>query len=97
MYIASKYEDIYPLHSKIVSEKIAHKAFTSSEILKKETDFLNLFDYQLDLVTHIEFFQTYTDKIQRKLTKDAFDLIIGNSNLKDILFEMSLVLIKMAM
>jgi cyclin B len=45
MYLASKYEDIYPLHSKIVSDKIAHKAFSSSEILKKETDFLNLFDY----------------------------------------------------
>ena len=65
MYLASKYEDIYPLHSKIVSDKIAHKAFSSIEILKKETDFLNLFEYQLDLVTHIEFYQTYTDKIQR--------------------------------
>ena len=28
MYLASKYEDIYPLHSKVVSEKIAHKAIT---------------------------------------------------------------------
>lgn len=45
MYLASKYEDIYPLHSKIVSDKIAHKAFSSIDILKKETDFLNLFDY----------------------------------------------------
>lgn len=45
MYLASKYEDIYPLHSKIVSDKIAHKAFSSFEILKKETEFLNLFEY----------------------------------------------------
>ena len=29
MYLASKYEDIFPLHSKIVSEKIAHRAITS--------------------------------------------------------------------
>ena len=28
MYLASKYEDIYPLHSKVVSEKISHGAFT---------------------------------------------------------------------
>lgn len=28
MYMASKYEDIYPLHSRIVSEKISHKAFS---------------------------------------------------------------------
>ena len=29
MYIASKYEDIQPLHSKVVSEKIAHKAISA--------------------------------------------------------------------
>jgi len=28
MYLASKYEDIYPLHSKVVSEKISHSAFS---------------------------------------------------------------------
>ena len=28
MYLASKYEDIYPLHSKVVSEKISHGAFS---------------------------------------------------------------------
>lgn len=26
MYMASKYEDVFPLHSKIVAEKIAHHA-----------------------------------------------------------------------
>ena len=28
MYLASKYEDVFPLHSKIVSEKIAHGAIS---------------------------------------------------------------------
>ena len=28
MYLASKYEDIYPLHSRVVSEKISHNAFS---------------------------------------------------------------------
>ncbi len=28
MYLASKYEDVYPLHSKIISDKIAHGAIT---------------------------------------------------------------------
>jgi len=28
MYLSSKYEDIYPLHSKVVSEKISHNAFS---------------------------------------------------------------------
>ena len=55
MYLASKYEDIYPLHSKIVSEKIAHKAISSKEILKKEEDFLKLFKFDVDFVTHYDF------------------------------------------
>jgi hypothetical protein len=40
MYLASKYEDIFPLHSKIVSDKIAHKAISDKDILKKEKEFL---------------------------------------------------------
>ena len=32
MYLASKYEDIFPLHSKIVSEKIAHKVISAKDI-----------------------------------------------------------------
>ena len=45
MYLASKYEDIYPLHSRIVSDKIAHKAISSKEILRKEHEFLRIFDF----------------------------------------------------
>ena len=36
MFLASKYEDVLPLSSKIVSEKIAHRAIPAKEILKKE-------------------------------------------------------------
>ena len=43
MYLASKYEDIYPLHSKVVSEKISHGAFSQKQILSREEEFLKLF------------------------------------------------------
>lgn len=43
MYLASKYEDVFPLHSKIISEKIAHGAITQKEIIDKEREFLRLF------------------------------------------------------
>jgi hypothetical protein len=33
MYVASKFEDYYPLHSKVVSDKIAYKAITPRGIL----------------------------------------------------------------
>lgn len=65
MYLASKYEDIFPLHSKIVSEKIAHKAISAKDILKREKEFLEIFDYEIDFVTHYDFHQTYSDKIER--------------------------------
>lgn len=55
MYLASKYEDIFPLHSKIVSEKIAHKAISCDDILSKEGDFLNLFEFNLDFITHFDY------------------------------------------
>jgi len=67
MYLASKYEDIFPLHSKIVSEKIAHKAISAKDILKKESDFLRMFDFEVDFVTHYDFHQTYADKLKRQL------------------------------
>jgi 23S rRNA maturation-related 3'-5' exoribonuclease YhaM len=70
MYLASKYEDIFPLHSKIVSEKIAHKAISPKDILKKESEFLRMFDFQIDFVTHFDFHQTYTDKLKRQLPKN---------------------------
>jgi hypothetical protein len=51
MYLASKYEDVYPLHSRVVAEKIAHNAFTRQNILKREEDFLRLFEFDFNVVT----------------------------------------------
>jgi hypothetical protein len=56
MYLGSKYEDIYPLHSKVVSEKIAHKAISDKDILLKEKVFLDIFEYNIDFVTHWDFY-----------------------------------------
>ena len=67
MYMASKYEDIFPLHSKVVSEKIAHGSITAKEVVAKEREFLTLFDFNTDFVTHFDFLQTYNDKIDKQL------------------------------
>ena len=89
MYLSSKYEDIFPLHSKIVSDKIAHKAISARDILKREQEFLHLFDYQLDFVTHFDFHQTYADKIGRQIK--------GNSDKMKLVTDMAMVLVKMSM
>jgi hypothetical protein len=65
MYMASKMEDTYPLHSRIVSEKISHNAISPEEIVQIERDMLVLFDFNMDFVTHYDFSQTYCDKIEK--------------------------------
>lgn len=71
MYLASKYEDIYPLHSKIVSDKIAHKAISGREILRREEEFLRIFNFQIDFVTHLDFYEVYDDLLMRRLRQSS--------------------------
>lgn len=65
--MASKFEDVYPLQAKVVSEKIAHNSMSTKEIVEKERHFLNLFDFQVDFVTHYDFYQTYIDKLEKQM------------------------------
>ena len=67
IFMASKYEDIAPIKSKIVEEKIAHGSISSDQIIEKERHFLDILDYNIDLVTHFDFLLTYIDKIEKKL------------------------------
>lgn len=55
MYLASKYEDVYPLHSKIIAEKIAHGAIAQKQIIEKEREFLQLFNFEVDFITPYDF------------------------------------------
>lgn len=63
MYLASKFEDIVPLHSKVVADRIAHKAVSDIEIRKLEADFLSRLGFFLDFVTPFDFLETYMETI----------------------------------
>ena len=65
MYLASKYEDVLPLNSKVVSEKIAHGIITPKQIVDKEREFLQMFQFQMDFITPYDFWQTYSDKVEK--------------------------------
>lgn len=93
MYLASKYEDIYPLHSRVVSEKISHNAFSQKQILKREEEFLKLFEFQFDFVTPFDIFQTYMTIIKQRLVTNISSEA-DQANLKK-LEELSLLLIRM--
>ena len=94
MYLSSKYEDIYPLHSKVVSEKISHGAFTQKQILGREEEFLKLFDFEMDFITPYDLHQTYAHLIKKRLaTKNDKN----ETRMLAKIEELALLLIRMAL
>ena len=55
MFIASKYEDVYPLKMKMVFEKIAHKKLSIEKIKSMELEMLKTINYRISAPTVIEF------------------------------------------
>ena len=55
MFIASKYEDIYPLKMKMVFEKIAHKKLPIEKIKSLEMDILKTINYRIPTPTSLDF------------------------------------------
>lgn len=63
MFLASKYQDIYPLRLRIVHEKIAHKKLSCQEIIKKEQELARLLQYNIGLPTMWDFINLYIEEI----------------------------------
>lgn len=59
MFLASKYEDIYPLKMRDVYEKIGHKRLTQQKIKSMELELLKVIDYKVQAPTTLEFLKTY--------------------------------------
>lgn len=59
MFVASKYEDIYPLKMKMVYEKIAHKKLPIEKIKSLEMDILRQINYKIPAPTSLEFLKVY--------------------------------------
>ena len=63
MFMASKYEDIYPLLMKTVYNKIAHKKITIEALRAKELDILRELGFKLGAPTALEFLDRYSNEI----------------------------------
>ncbi len=63
MYIASKYEDLYPLSMKSVYEKIGHKEFSIEMIRSLEIDILKTIKYRVAAPTTLDFLKYYLKKV----------------------------------
>ena len=63
MFIASKYQDIYPLRLKIVQDKIAHNKLKNKEIKEKEDEIYRYLNYSIGLPTMWDFINLFLEEI----------------------------------
>ena len=63
MFIASKYEDIYPLKMKMVYEKIAHKKLSIDKIKTLEMEILKTIKYRIPAPTSLDFLKYYLKQV----------------------------------
>jgi hypothetical protein len=63
MFMASKYQDIYPLRLRVVHEKIAHKKLSVEEIKKKEEEISKTLSYIIGTPTQWDFINHFIEEI----------------------------------
>lgn len=108
MFIASKYEDIYPLKMKMVHEKIAHKKLSIDKIKSLELDILKIIKYKIPAPTVLDFLKVYLKEVlgighpgNTSLRKEDKDKIPTNSEspegLNLLIYKMAMYLAKMSM
>jgi hypothetical protein len=83
MFIASKFEDIYPLKMKTVFEKIAHKKIDIQKIKELELDIMKNIEYKIHTPTILDFLKVYLVEVlgieiqNRTETKKKEDLALS--------------------
>jgi len=108
MFIASKYEDVYPLKMKMVYEKIAHKKLSIDKIKTLELDILKVIKYKIPAPTVLDFLKVYLKEVlgighqgNTSLKKDEKDKIPTSSDTPEglnlLIYKMSMYLAKMSM
>ncbi len=93
MFLASKYQDIYPLRLRIVHEKIAHKKLSCQEIIKKEQELARLLQYNIGLPTMWDFINLFIEEIffvkencfhiTNKILIEKYDLLKSSETKKE--------------
>ena len=102
LYLASKFEDLYPLSSKVVGQRIAHGVISHQDIIDKEREFLTLFGFDLNMTTCLDFHQAfiaiYKNKLEQQDNGNALpDTASASSYLLQQVSKASLILVKMCM
>lgn len=86
MFIASKFEDIYPLKMKTIYEKIAHQKLEIERIKKLELEIMKAIDYKIHAPTVLDFLKVYLVEVlgievqNRTLTKIKEEIALEQIN-----------------
>ena len=87
MFVASKFEDIYPLKMKTVYEKIAHKKLEIEKIKSLELEIMKTINYKIHSPTVLDFLKVYMvnalgiEILNRTETKKKEELaLMANNN-----------------
>jgi hypothetical protein len=59
MFIASKFEDIYPLKMKTIYDKIAHQKIDIERIKRLELEIMKAINYKIHAPTVLDFLKVY--------------------------------------
>jgi len=108
MFLASKYEDIYPLKMKMVYEKIAHKKLPIERIKTLELDMLKTISYKIPAPTALDFLKVYLKEVlnishqgNTSLRKEEKENLPTNSDTPEgqklLIYKMAMYLGKMSM
>ena len=108
MFIASKYEDIYPLKMKMVFEKIAHKKLSIEKIKSMELEMLKTIHYKIPAPSILDFLKINLKEVldighlgNTSMKKEEKDALPTNSDSpagqKLLMLKMGLYLAKMSM
>lgn len=81
IFMASKYQDVYPLRLKEVKEKIAHNKFSLDQIKDKETQISFVLSFIITLPTQWDFINLFIEEIFYNSKQNNFG--INNKTLKD--------------
>jgi len=85
MFIASKFEDIYPMRMKTIYEKIGHKKLSIEQIKNCESQIMKCLGFLMHVPTTFDFVKTY------------LRIILNEVSEKDFISKMSIYLAKMNM
>jgi cyclin B/cyclin A len=86
MFMASKYEDVFPLLMKTVFNKIGHKKFAIEDIRSREMDILRVLGFKIGgYPTALEFLTSYLEQV-----------MVGHKD-RDFVEKMTIYLAKMSL